>query len=276
MKQELSDILFTLNQVCGIDFSGYSPGMIERRIAKRQTACGCSDLKGYHAYLSTHPEEPEYLLDSLTIKVSRFFRDALTFEYLAARILPSLLSLVESAPSRPLRIWSAGCSTGEEPYSIAMLLHDLLKQQERSPETAIFATDISHLALEKAKEGAYDYDSVQDIKLRFFNDYFTRRGDRFLIRSTIKQQVYFGSYDLLSKTTSSPPESIFGSFDLVLCRNVLIYLNDTQQEEIFHKLHRSLAANGYLILGESEALSVDFQFKFTQVNGCCRIYQKIG
>lgn len=276
MKPEHTDILGTVHRLCGVDFSGYSPGMIERRIDIRQSVCGFSDLGAYRDFLTAHPDEAKCLLDSLTIKVSRFFRDALTYEYLAARILPELLSRSETEPTAPLRIWSAGCSTGEEPYSVAILLHDLQKLKEYSPPTTIFATDISQPALQKAKAGAYDYDSVQDVKLRILNEYFSKRDDHYLLRSVLKSTVHFGVFDLLSKLASSPPDAIFGSFDLILCRNVLIYLDDTRQLEIFHKLYRSLAVNGYLVLGESEALANDYQFKLIQMNDCSRIYRKIG
>ena len=228
----------------------------------------------YLHYLKENSDELDHLIDALTINVSRFFRDTLTFEYIADRILPAIFHEKKKAADGSIRVWSAGCAKGEEPFSIAILIQELLDKEGLKSKTSIFATDIDSKILEKAQKEAYPFDSIKSMKYRLLKKYFTSEGEAFQLMPIIRNLVSFSVYDILDKKSYAPPDSIFGGFDMVFCRNVLIYFDTEHQDKIFEKLYRSLTQNGYLILGEAEIPSTKYQRRFRKVNECCHIYQK--
>lgn len=274
MNNDLKHILNLLNKKCGVDFSGYRISMIERRIQERFSSTKCKSYSYYINYLKKNPDELDNLLDVFTINVSRFFRDTLTFEYIAKRILPAITYQKKESNDQSLRVWSAGCSMGEEPYSMAILIHELFEKEISNFQVDMFATDIDSKILKKAHKAVYPFESVKNVKYWLLEKYFISQGRLFQLVPKIKDLVSFSVYDLLDKKSYAPPESIFGSFDMVLCRNVLIYFDTKHQSQIFDKLYRSLSKGGYLVLGEAEVLSEKNQNHFRKVNECCHIYQK--
>ena len=173
MNEKLRPILRHLKTKGGFDFSGYSPSMIERRLMQRFSATGCKDRASYLQYLEGHPDELNRLVDALTINVSRFFRNALIFEYLARKILPLIVREKMRLRDHSLRVWSAGCSFGEEPYSIVILIKELFDKEDLSLDLNIFATDIDKGALEKAGVAVYPFESIKDVKYDRLKRYFT-------------------------------------------------------------------------------------------------------
>jgi chemotaxis protein methyltransferase CheR len=151
---------------------------------------------------------------------------------------------------------------------------ELIKKEELKLNLNIFATDIDESALKKAQEGAYTFESIKNVKYRLLKKHFTIKDESYLLNPEIKELVKFSFYDMLDKKTYVPPESVFGNFDLVLCRNVLIYFQTEHQEIIFDKLVRSLAVNGHLVLGEAEMLPLKYQRCFQKENEYCHIYRK--
>ena len=274
MDKKLEIILDYLNETRGFDFSGYRSSMIERRIRKRLSATRTKDYNEYLRFAQKQTDELDNLIDVLTINVSKFFRDTLTFEYIAARVLPAVVFEKKVSLDHSMRVWSAGCSMGEEPYSIAILINELFKKEELNLDVHIFATDIDSKALTKAREAVYCFESIKNVKYELLKKYFDAKDKSFELIPEIKDLVSFSAYDMLDKKSYAPPESVFGTFDMVLCRNVLIYLNTEYQDLIFEKLYRSLAKNGYLVLGEAEIPSIKYQRRFKKVNECCHIYQK--
>ena len=286
MDTELEIIINYLNEKRGFDFSGYRASMVERRIKKRLSATKTKDPNEYLHYLKNHPDELDKLIDALTINVSRFFRDTLTFEYIADRILPVIVYEKKNTLDHSLRIWSAGCSMGEEPYSIAILINELFEREKQNLDVNIFATDIDKGILIKAREAVYPFESIKSIKYRLLKRYFTpvkargsergagSAGESFRLIQDIKDLVSFSHFDMLDRRSYAPPESVFGSFDMVLCRNLLIYFNIGHQDIIFDKLYRSLSNNGYLILGDAEIPAFKYQRSLKKVNEYCHIYQK--
>ena len=272
----LNKILSHLKEQRGFDFSGYRLSMLERRIQKRVYSINSKGLDDYYEYLKNHSEELEHLFDVLTINVSSFFRNCLAFELVSKMIIPEIFSTKIKENFNSLRIWSAGCSFGEEPYSMAILISELLEQEESTIQPTIFATDIDKKALKRASLGSYDVNSISEVKYGLLNKYFTKDGDNYKIDSQIKNKVQFSFYDLLDKNRLVPPDSIFGGFDIVLCRNVLIYFEPEFQNIIFNKLYKSLNKNGILILGEAEVPIDEFKNKFRREYKCCKIYRKIG
>ena len=270
----LKPILDYLLEKRGFDFSGYHPAMLERRIGQRLTATSSKDFGDYLCCLQRNAPELDRLLDVLTINVSRFFRDTLTFELIADRILPAMVRDKIQARDHSLRVWSAGCARGEEPYSLAIIIHELLRKEEVAMNLHLFATDIDGGALVDAGGALYPLSSVENIKHRLLTKYFTPDGASFRLMPEIKERVTFSLYDMLDKKHGVPPESVFGNFDLVVCRNLLIYFNTEYQETIFEKLYHSLANHGYLILGEAEAPTMTYRRHFSRVLDFSPIYRK--
>lgn len=274
MANDLALILNYLNEKRGFDFSGYHPPMLVRRIGQRLASTVCKDFSEYLAFLQQNPDELDHLFDFITINVSRFFRDTLTFELIADRILPAIIQEKAKAQDHSLRVWSAGCAKGEEPYSLAILIHEMLRKEELAMNLHIFATDIDGRALKDAEKAVYPLASVENIKHRLLMKYFKPEGTSFRLIPEIKNLVIFTLYDMLDKKHGVPPESVFGNFDLVLCRNLLIYFNTEYQEPIFERLYHSLAKDAYLILGEAEAPTMTYRHHFGRVFDFSPIYRK--
>ena len=250
--------------------------MLERRIRRRLIATKSAGFCEYLDYLENNQNEIDNLLDVLTINVSMFFRDNLTFEYLKKEIIPSIISEKTIAHDNSLRIWSAGCSTGEESYSMAILINESIAKETPWLISYIIATDIDKKALQKAQEAVYPFESIKDIKYWLLNRYFTREKDCFKLVPEIKKIVNLSVHDLTDKRHYVPPDSVYGDFDIVLCRNVLIYYCLEYQDVIFSNLYRSLTRNGYLVLGETEAPTIEYQRYFKRLNPSCHIYQRLN
>jgi chemotaxis protein methyltransferase CheR len=270
----LTPILNYLLEKRGFDFSGYHPAMLARRIGRRLTATRCKDFGEYLSCLQENADELDHLIDVITINVSRFFRDPLTFELIADRILPAMVREKTRARDHSLRVWSAGCARGEEPYSLAILIDELLRKEEVAMNLHLFATDIDCGALADAGKALYTLSSVENIKHLLLMKYFTPAGTSFRLTPEIKKMVTFSLYDMLDKTRAVPPESVFGAFDLVFCRNLLIYFNTEYQDIILEKLYHSLANHGYLILGEAEAPTMAYRRHFSRIFDFSPIYRK--
>ena len=273
MFKEQDMIIKYLLEHRGVDFSGYSLSTIEHQLGERLNNTNTETIPEYLEYIKSHPDELNHLIDALIINVSSFFRDPLVFNYISSKILPKLLLEKKASQNPSLRIWSAGCAAGEEPYSLAMEISTLVKDITTNITVDIFATDIDKGSIDKARNSAYKKESLNNVRYKYLK-YFIQKADTFSLQHDIKQLVDFSSYDLLDKNTFSPPESLYGGFDIVLCRNVLIYYNTEYQNRILTKLFRSLNENGYLVLGETEVPTRRFHDSFKQVTDCCHIYIK--
>ena len=270
----MQPILDYLQEKRRLDSTGYCPAMVERRLETRMRAVHCDTTAAYLAYLKQHGQELDCLVDALTINVSSFFRNPLAFEYLAQEILPALIMEKQQRGYLGLRVWSAACAQGEEPYSIAILIDHLLKKEKAKLQVNIFATDINEGAIQRARLGEYALESLRHVQLGLFQAYFTEHNETYRISRTIKKMVQFSQQDLLHPQAHAPSESVFGDFDLVLCRNVLIYLESEAQERVLKKLHRALTGKGYLILGEAETPSLGNGGYFSPISDECHIFQK--
>ena len=265
-------ILSLVQMHTDLDFSSNRLSMIERRIKNRCILNNCNSFEEYHELLVNESSEIINLSNSLTINVSQFFRDPLTFEILNTKILPELFN----RQKKNLRIWSAGCAKGEEPYSISIIINDILKKNKIDKKVIIFATDIDKSAISIAKEGNYSRKSLGNMKLSHYDNYFTFDGEKYSITSEIKKIVKFYEHDLLNPKQLAPIESIYGNFDLILCRNLLIYFTPEYQNIIIKLLYKSLAISGFLVLGEAESLSENYKYQFSQITDQCKIFKKPG
>ncbi|MBI5416379.1 protein-glutamate O-methyltransferase CheR, partial [Candidatus Poribacteria bacterium] len=230
--------------------------------------------ESYLIFLKSHPEEFDNLINTISVDVSSFFRNPIVFEIINQDIIPDIIKRKELNKNREIRIWSAGCGKGEEPYSIAILINMNIKNELNKWFINIFGTDINKNALLSARHGIYPQESFETTKLGILNKYFTSHKQGYEINSSIREMVHFSCYDLTSKDTISPPDSVFGTFDIILCRNVLIYFSQELQEKVLNQLSSSLAKNGYLILGESESLLNGLKSKFSILDNRNKIYKK--
>lgn len=276
MSDILDDILAELRKRRGIDFGAYRRGTLENQLAARMARLHCDDAGMYLERLLNDPTEYDSLLDAFAINVSGFFRNPIVFEILSQTVLPEIIERKRSAVRREIRVWSAGCAAGEEPYSVAILIHQALETEGEEWATHIFATDIDSDALRRAGQATYPRESLEDVKFGVLNQYFEARGDGFELRPLVREMVRFSQDDLTSLSTIAPANSVFGTFDLVLCRNVLIYFTRELQDRVFEKLCRSLASSGYLVLGEAESLNPELGSKFSAAEGAGRIWRKDG
>jgi len=274
VDSNLKPILEFLRERRGFDFAGCPPAMLARRVELRLGPTGCPNFRDYREHLAERPDELDRLIETLTISVSQFFRNPLDFELLAERILPALVKEKCAGPRPAIRVWSAGCARGEEPYSVAILLDEILLREELVLDRHIFATDIDASVLADAFNGLYSAAAVENVKHRQLAAYFTPEGDGFRLRPEIRRQVTFSRHDILDRARRVPTDSVFGDFDLVLCRNLLIYFNADYQDVIFAKLHAALAPGGYLMLGEAEVPPCKHQSALHRTAHFTSIYQK--
>ncbi|MFK9003106.1 CheR family methyltransferase [Pseudomonas pergaminensis] len=248
-EQLLLDILIQLRAITGHDFKHYKRATVLRRIERRLQVTAQPDLAAYYNFLQGHPDETEALLGDMLIGVTNFFRDREAFEALERDVIPNLVkSLEDSVPHREqVRIWSAGCSTGEEAYSLAMLVAEQLALDASGAKMQVFATDIDERAITHARNGVYPEAIITDVPPPRLRQYFAKeKNQHYRVRKEIREKVLFAKHSLLA----DPP---FSQIDLIVCRNLLIYLDREVQRDILQMFHFALRPGGYLFLGSSES-----------------------
>lgn len=275
--KKLSEELFLafaelVYQHTGIRFHPESRFILERRLLQRMRALGIPEFDRYYYYLQYHPEkeaELERLIDVVTTHETYFFREKRQLECFREEILPLLIAEKQKESLKTLRIWSAGCSTGEEPYTIAMILDEIPQLAEWN--VFIFASDISSWALKVAREGVYGRSSFRDIDERYLKKYFKPVGnDRFKIDDCIREKVMFGKVNILDTSKLI----LFGMLDVIFCRNVLIYFDATAKKKAVQNLYERLRPGGFLLLGHSESLlGIDARLKLVHFKHDL-VYQK--
>ena len=274
MQKIYIEILTILKERENFDFEAYKKPMLVRRINNRIIQTYAESPEKYIEFLKHDNNESKELLNNFMINVSHFFRDPMLSEFLKSYVIPELVTQTNLTGQNTLRIWSAGCSRGEEAYTLAILLHEFFEKETKKISIDFFATDYDNTALNSAQNGRYTIESLGETKSKYIQKYFTQSEGKYEICSTIKSMVKFSEYNLIDKNSYVPSESIFGNFDLVLCRNVLIYFNENYQKLIFDKLYKSLSPNKILVLGEAEVPPQSFKEKFQRINDYCKIYRK--
>jgi two-component system, chemotaxis family, CheB/CheR fusion protein len=264
--EDLHAFLDRVRERTGLDFSAYKRATIVRRLQRRMAAAGAATLPDYRRYLERHPEELQRLVASFLIKVTEFFRDPELFTYLRDRVLPGLVS--EARERGELRIWSAGCATGEEAYTLAMLVSDLIGDNAEELQVRIFATDIASEAVEFARRGLYTQSALEGLPPDFAERHFTPADGAFEVRKQVRSLVVFGEHDLGNRAP-------FPRTDLVLCRNVLIYFTPDLQRRALQLFAFSLRHGGYLALGKAETVSPLPEF-FSVEEPRLKIFRRAG
>ena len=244
-QQALRDIFTLIRVRTGHDFSNYKRPTLLRRIERRINVRSLPDLPAYARFLQDNPDEPVALLKDLLISVTNFFRDKKPFETIEREVLPMILKGKTSRDQ--VRIWVAGCATGEEAYSIAMLCAEKTLDAVNAPKVQIFATDIDESAIEQAREGLFTLNDAADVSPEKLQRFFSKEGNVFRVSREIRETIMFASHNFLKH----PP---FSHLDMVTCRNVMIYLNHTAKEKVLETFHFALNPGGYLFLGTAESV----------------------
>lgn len=258
--REVTDRLF---EARAIDFADYKPSTLRRRIQRRVDATGCGDVHCYIEHLEANPSEYTSLVDALLINVTEFFRDPKAWEVIAKEVLPRILAGKE--PGEPIKMWSAGCASGEETYTLAMLVSEALQERGLGNELRVYATDIDDSAIATARRAEYPAEAIELVPEDLRNKYFTQNGV-WTIHPDLRKLVVFGKHNV---ATDSP----ISHCDLIVCRNVLIYMNVDLQNRILSKFYRALCSPGYLFVGRAEAM-LSLSRLFSTFNERARVFRK--
>ncbi len=264
-EHEFAKLLTFLKEQRGLDFTGYKRASVMRRVAVRLQQVRAESLSDYTARLEADPEEFSHLLNTILINVTGFFRDTAAWEYLARETIPKLL---ENKPSdETIRVWSAGCASGEETYSLAILLADVLGEQEFSRRVKLYGTDIDDEALTQARHATYTPKDLQPVSEEQRRKYFRPSNGQYTFNAELRRAVVFGKHDLLRDAPIS-------NLDLLVCRNTLMYFNADTQRRVLSLFHFALGRMGYLFLGKAEILLTHTNL-FTPVHLKYRIFSKV-
>ncbi|HEY6954298.1 MAG TPA: CheR family methyltransferase [Flavisolibacter sp.] len=262
--ENLLNILKQIHRLTGVDFSSYKINTIKRRIVRRMILHKIESLDDYTRHLKNHANEIQQLYQDLLINVTSFFRDAESTEYLRKYVLPKLIK--QKSTDEPIRLWIPACSTGQETYSLAMILMEVLGEKAATTSVQIFATDLSEAAVNKARLGIYSKDEIEEISPKRLNRFFVKVDSQYRIVKSIRDLCVFATHNVLK----DPP---FSRLDIVSCCNLLIYLEPTLQKKVIATFHYALNNNGYLVLGKSETIGSS-GYLFSQVDKRFKIYAK--
>ena len=241
----LEDLLDFIKDSRGFDFTGYKRSSLQRRVTKRMEDVGIASFIDYRDHLEADADEFAFLFNTILINVTGFFRDPETWEHLADTALPRMLAAIP--PGAPIRVWCAGCASGQETYSLAMLLVEALGEQGFLERVKLYATDADQEALTQARSGSYTAAEVEDVTEERRKRFFERFEQRFVFRRDLRRALIFGRNDLVQDAPIS-------RVDLLSCRNTLMYLNSETQSRVLSRFHFALNPHGLLLLGRSEML----------------------
>ena len=251
----------------GFNCEQYKEAHFRRRVNIRVRATNSENYEEYVRLLRKDLTEHEYLVKALTINISEFFRNPETFEVIEREVLPFLIKSRSDSIIKSIHIWSAGCATGEEVYSLAILLHKVLGSDFSKYRIRIIGTDIDNLSLEKARKGVYFENVLKNVDASTKRNYFLKKGQTYQVSDQLRNMIYFKRRDMIS-------ESCTGSFDLIICRNVMIYFKKEIQEELQLNFHKRLNRGGFFILGKAETLLGDASNCFKPYNAREKMYKK--
>jgi two-component system, chemotaxis family, CheB/CheR fusion protein len=261
--EALHELLRLLRVKTGHDFSNYKQGTVLRRVARRMHVHNLPTIRDYVRHLRDTPEEPPLLLNELLISVTNFFRDPQAYEVLQQRVIPRLFD--QKSPADQVRVWVAGCATGEEAYSLAMLLVDEAAGRSSPAAIQVFATDLDARAINVARDGLYTNAEVEDVSEERLRRFFTREAGGYRVRREVREVLLFAHHNLIK----DPP---FSHLDLIVCRNVMIYLNRAVQQRVIEAFHFALKPSAYLFLGSSETADAAADL-FAPLDKSARIYE---
>lgn len=257
------DIIAEVEAVTGVNFAGYKPNTITRRLARRIAATGCLGAEAYLQRLKQDPTEAHRFVQDALISVTAFFRDPDVF----GRVEQAIDRVLARKPAnQTLRLWVPGCATGEEPYTLAIIAMERIRAKGQRHRVQMFATDLDVVALERARRGIYGEESVRGVPADMLDRYFVRQGEGYAVRKDVRDSIVFARHDVTQDTP-------FVRIDLVSCRNLLIYLDADLQRVVLRAFHFSLVPNGILVLGKSESIG-QMTPHFASLFGDARIFRR--
>ncbi|MDP6685962.1 MAG: protein-glutamate O-methyltransferase CheR [Candidatus Omnitrophota bacterium] len=266
----LQKILEKINKERNLDFSQYRDKLLERRLMVRVRITKRNNFEQYFAYLKFHPDEMDYLMDVMTINVTEFFRDTHVFETIENKVIPELFAKKKMGMKR-MNVWSCASASGEEAYSMLMLIAEFLGTKLADYKLNIYGTDIDPQALAKAQEGVYEaaqFKNLTNDKKALVDKYFYDVGNnRYWIREEWPLYMHFKYHDIIA-------DMPLNYMDIILCRNLFIYFNRGLQEKVLEKFWEALNKGGFLILGNVESIIGKVKDKFIEYDRSARIYVK--
>ncbi|MFZ4399834.1 MAG: chemotaxis protein CheB [Bacteroidales bacterium] len=265
-EKAFDTILELIYKHSGINFKKYKNNTLLRRLEKRMSVYNIETLSEYSLLLKNNLQERSTVYQEFLIGVTSFFRDTEAFNIIKKKVIPSVV--ITSVKPRTIRLWVSGCSTGEEVYSIAILLEDHLRTNKLNLDYKIFATDIDRKALHIAGAGSYPVNNIVEIENKYLEEYFLKVGDRIQIVKRIREKIVFSYHDV----TKDPP---FIRMDFISCRNLLIYFNNITQKKVLNNFQYALNKSGYLFLGSSESLGTVSKY-FEVIDTKWKIYKNIS
>jgi two-component system CheB/CheR fusion protein len=265
-EPEFERLLEYLRRTRGFDFTGYKRTSLIRRVAKRMQMVGVQGYENYVDYLEVHPDEFGHLFDTILINVTAFFRDPASWEAVAEQVIPRMLA--SKGKDEPLRFWSAGCASGEEAYTLAMLVAEAVGVEAFRDRVKIYATDVDEEALTRARHATYGAKEVEAIPAELLARYFEANGGRFSFLKDLRRSVIFGRHDLIQDAPIS-------RIDLLVCRNTLMYFNTETQARILDRFHFALNERGFLFLGKAETL-LTYNNTFVPIDLKRRVFAKVS
>ncbi len=266
-SKEVEALLEEVRARSGLDFSNYRTPTILRRLHRRIVATNAENLEGYVRYLEAHPEEYQQLISAFLIKVTEFFRDQELFDFLRTDVVPAIVSYARLRGNE-VRVWSAGCATGEEAYSLAILFSEALGSELDQFNVRIFATDVDAEAIAFARRGIYPPSAFVGVPEELINRYFTKDEDGYQVRKRVRSLTVFGQHDLGQRAP-------FPNIDMVVCRNVMIYFTPDLQRRTLQLFAYSLRDGGYLVLGKAESANMLSEF-FALQHKQHKVYRRQG
>ncbi len=267
-EREFQFLLEKIRRNRDIDFSKYRSEILKRRIKYRIHSAGCVNYWDYILLLNRDPGEYDRLIETLTIKVSEFFRDPAVFDVLGSEIIPEIVAQKQNQGAKKIYAWSCGSAFGQEAYSMAILFCETLGRRLDCFDIKILATDIDRSSLEKARWASYGREAVKKVKPHILFKYFTHFQDNYIVKDIVRDLVSFRHHDLMADGREH-------NIDLVLCRNLLIYFEKELQEKVIRNLYNVMNCGGFLILGKTETVSPHMSHRFEIMDMRERIYKKI-
>ena len=258
-------LLDYLKRTRGFDFTAYKRSTLTRRVFKRMEALEIGNFVEYQDYLEVHPDEFAHLFDMILINVTGFFRDQPAWDYLAEEIVPRIVEAKKA--DEPIRVWTAGCASGEEAYTLAMLFAEALGTEQFRARVKLYATDVSEGALTKGRTASYSAKDVEAVPKPLLEKYFRSTGQSYVFDHDLRRNVIFGRHDLIQ-------DSPISRIDLIVCRNTLMYFNGETQQRILSRFHFSLLPGGFLFLGKAEMLLTSSNV-FVPVDLKRRVFNKV-
>ena len=252
MKSDHNHIAGLLKRLNSVDISLYDESFLNKSFQRRFEATHCETMGQYGTLMEQSEEERDNFLNALHINYSLFFRNPLTFAVLEKILLPFIFQKKIHSFRREIRIWSSACASGQEAYSLAMVLEELKKRTIKQFTYRIFATDRCPWVVDEASKGIFFEDVISNVSFKRLKMWFTENGPLYEVKQELRQNIDFSVFDLLDEHLSSPPSSIFGGFDLVFCANLLFYYTKEYREIILEKAGKASVKGGYLVTGETE------------------------